>query len=224
MQELAPDLWVVRTPLPLPRVGDLSARMTVVKLGGELLLHSPVALTDQLQLELEDAGEVRWIVAPNLVHHLFVGDYVQAYPKATLCGVPGLPGKRSDLKWDAVLEDEGLSDWAGRLRLRMVRGAPKMNEVAFLHRATHTLILADLAFNVCSDVRDEARVFHRLVGATDRFGPHRLIRWGIRDRKAAKNSMDEILHWNFDRVIVSHGEMLETGGRDAMRKAFAFLG
>jgi len=106
----------------------------------------------------------------------------------------------------------------------MVHGAPKMNEIAFLHRATHTLILADLAFNVRSEIRDEASLFHRLVGATDRFGPHRLIRWGVRDRKAAKNSMGEILQWNFDRVVVSHGEVLETGGRQAMRSAFAFLG
>lgn len=222
LRELARDLWVVRRPLPLS-IGDIGARMTVIDLGGELLLHSPVPLDDALQLQLEDAGSVRWIVAPNLVHHLFLGDYVREYPKAVLCGVPGLPEKRADLSFDAVLTDQGLPDWAGRLRLQLVHGAPTLNEVVFLHRASHTLILCDLAFHVVSSVRNEARLFHRLVGATNRFGPHRLVRWFMKDRKACAESMREILEWNFDRVIVSHGEVLETGGREAMQEAFSFL-
>lgn len=223
LEQLAPDLWVVRRPLPLRWIGDIGARMTVIDLGGELLLHSPVPLDERLQLELEDAGEVRWIVAPSKVHHLYVGDYVEAYPKAVLCGVPGLPEKRPDLAFDEILVDDGLPDWAGRLRVHMLRGAPQMNEVVFLHRATHTLIVCDLVFNVRSEVRNEARLFHSLVGATDRFGPHRMVRWFLRDRAAAARSLSEILEWSFERVIVSHGEVLETGGREAMRQAFRFL-
>jgi hypothetical protein len=35
--------------------------------------------------------------------------------------------------------------------------------------------------------------------------------------------MDTILGWDFERVIVSHGDVLETGGRDRLAAAFAFL-
>lgn len=45
----------------------------------------------------------------------------------------------------------------------------------------------------------------------------------LRPRSAARESVDRILHWEFDRIIVSHGEVLETGGRERFAAAFAFL-
>jgi hypothetical protein len=44
----------------------------------------------------------------------------------------------------------------------------------------------------------------------------------IRDRRAARASVDAILGWD-ERVIVSHGDVLETGGRERFAAAFAFL-
>jgi len=32
-----------------------------------------------------------------------------------------------------------------------------------------------------------------------------------------------VLDWDFDRVVVSHGDVLETGGRERFAAAFAFL-
>jgi hypothetical protein len=45
----------------------------------------------------------------------------------------------------------------------------------------------------------------------------------IRDRAAARRSVEKLLQWNFDRVIVTHGEVLETGGHERVAAAFAFL-
>jgi hypothetical protein len=36
-------------------------------------------------------------------------------------------------------------------------------------------------------------------------------------------SLDRILAWDFDRVTVAHGEILETGGHAALRTSFAWL-
>jgi hypothetical protein len=55
------------------------------------------------------------------------------------------------------------------------------------------------------------------------FGPHRIIRSGITNRAAARRSVARILQWDFDRVTVTHGEVLESGGRDRFREAFAYL-
>jgi hypothetical protein len=78
-------------------------------------------------------------------------------------------------------------------------------------------------FNVESGLENRAAFFHWVVGATDRFGPHRLIRLVIRDRRAARRSMDLVLAWDFDRVVMSHGEVVATGGHAMIEKAFAFL-
>jgi hypothetical protein len=45
-------------------------------------------------------------------------------------------------------------------------------------------------------------------------------RW-IDDPTALHASLDRILEWDFDRVTVTHGEVLETGGPAALRSAFA---
>jgi hypothetical protein len=223
LEPLAPEVWVVRRPLPLA-VGDVGARMTVIRLrDGTLMLHSPVKLDAELQRALAQLGSVRWVLGPSKVHHLFLGDYAAAFPGAALCGAPGLAEKRRDLQFQHVLSEAPPAGWPGEVLLQPVEGMPLMNEVALLHQPSRTLVLTDLVFNVEPAARNRARVFHWLVGATGRFGPHRIIRLGIRDRAAARRSIDRILAWDFDRVVMSHGEVVPKGGRALLEEAFAFL-
>ncbi len=42
----------------------------------------------------------------------------------------------------------------------------------------------------------------------------------IQNREALEVSLDRIREWDFDRVIVGHGEVLETGGKAAFAAAF----
>jgi hypothetical protein len=223
LRALAPDLWVAERPLKL-FAGDIGARMTVVRLhDGSLFLHSPVRLDAETRSALDALGPVRAIVAPSKVHHFFVGAYAPAYPDAVVHGAPGLAAKRPKLRFDRVLNDEAPAAWRDDLDQHVFRGAPVLNEVVFLHRPTRTLVLTDLAFNVPAGGTAGARVFYWAVGAAGRFGPHRMLRAFIRDRRAARESVDRLLRWDFDRVIVSHGDVLETGGRDRLADGFAFL-
>jgi hypothetical protein len=222
LQALAPELWVATRPLRIV-VGDVGCRMTVIRLpDGGLFLHSPVPLDAALRAALERLGPVRWVVGPSKVHHLYLGDYARVYPEAQLCAAPGLPEKRRDLRFHRVLDDAQPPPWGPEIRMRLFRGAPLMNELVFLHVPTRTLVLTDLAFHVGRD-GGGARLFHRLVGATGRFGPHRIIRWGIRDRNAARASLDAILAWDFERVVVSHGDVLEHEGRARLGAAFEWI-
>jgi hypothetical protein len=199
--------------------------MTVVRLpSGGLFLHSPVRLDEPTRRALDAIGPVQSIVAPSKVHHFFVGDYRTGYPEARLFAAPGLPEKRRDLRFDAVLDDGSQSEWGGVLEHALFRGAPLMNEVVFLHRPSRTLILTDLAFNMQQPPSGRARLFCWIVGANRRFGPHRIVRFGIRDRAAARESVRRILQWDFDRVVVTHGEVLASGGKQLFAEGFAYLG
>ncbi|HEY2106343.1 MAG TPA: DUF4336 domain-containing protein [Candidatus Binataceae bacterium] len=104
---VAPDLWVADRPFRLPlMLGDIGCRMTIVRLaGGVLLLHSSVPLDAGISAGLNEICPLRAIVAPTKAHHLFVGEYVKAYPEAKLYGAPGLAEKRKDLRFDAILDD-----------------------------------------------------------------------------------------------------------------------
>lgn len=223
MRQLAEDLWVVERPL---RFGGLplGTRMTVVRLpDGGLFLHSPVALDDALRDALLAVGTPRWAVAPNRFHHLYIGQYRDAFPEIELFAAPGLPEKRPDLRFDAVLADGAPPAWAEHLDVECFAGLPMTNEVVFHHRASRTLLLCDLAFNLGREAPLVTRLAFRVIGGYGRLAPTLLEKVMIRDREAARASMERILAWDFDRVVVTHGEVLETGGREALRAGYRWL-
>jgi hypothetical protein len=233
LKSLASNLWILDRPDFPPGMVKIGTRMTVIKLAdGGLFLHSPTKLDDATKTALDSLGEVRAVVAPSRAHHLFVGDYIKAYPAAKLYGPPGLVGEiqdfrarsgaRPDLKLDAVLSDEPQAEWANDIDQHLFKGAPWLNEVVFFHRSSRTAIFTDLVFNVPADFKD-AWLFYTIVGGRGRFGPHRIIRFAIRDRKAARDSVARILQWDFDRVIVTHGDVLESGGKTKFAQAFSYL-
>jgi len=229
LKEHAPGLWTAdgQADKGVPkflRKYDFSTRMTVIKLtDGGLFLHSPIRLDGGLRAELDGLGEVRAIVAPNKAHHLFAGDACVAYPNAKLYGALGLPLKRKDLKFAGMLGDEPRPEWRGDIEQRTIKGAPMLNEVAFFHPASRTLILTDLVFNVPENRPWGIPIVFRLMGAGGRCGPHRFVRWMIRDKEAARESLGLIMRWDFDRVIVAHGDVIESGGHKKVRDAFGFI-
>jgi len=188
-----------------------------------IVLHSPISLTDSLKRELDSIGTVRDVIAPNRFHHLFVGDYSTAYPESALYVAPGLPKKRADLTISGVLPDEAPAHWNGELKCVFFEGLPLPNEVVVLHEKTRTLVVCDLAFNIGPDAPWLTRMNFRLLGRYDEFGPTRLERLMVRDRVAARRSLAQILELDFDRVVVSHGDILESGGPSAMRHGFDWL-
>ena len=223
LRRLADDVWVTERPqrfFGLP----VGARMTVIRLsGGRLLLHSPLPLDAEIRAELDALGRVAYAVAPNRLHHLYAGDVVRAYPDARLWVAPGLPEKRPDLVHAGVLGDEAPVEWRGELEQAFFRGRPYENEVAFFHPATRTLILCDLAFNFGPRDAWPTRVLMSLLRSYGKLGPSKLDPLLIRDRAAARASLDRILAWDFDRVIVAHGDVQESGGYPLMRDGYAWL-
>lgn len=223
LRPLAADLWVAersQTFYGLP----VGTRMTVIRLSGDrLLLHSPVVLDPGLRRELDALGRVAYAVAPNRVHHLRAGEVARAYPEARLWVAPGLERKRPDLVFEAVLGDEAPAEWRGEVEQVFFRGRPYENEVAFFHRASRTLVLCDLAFNFGPRSPAPTRLLMKLLRSYGRLGPSKLDPLLIRDRALARASLERILDWDFDRVVVAHGDVLETGGHETLRRGYAWL-
>lgn len=223
LRELAENLWVAERPQRFYGL-EVGARMTVIRLAdGSLLVHSPLALDAALRRALDVRGPVRFVVAPNRFHHLYAGDLLRAYPEARLWVAPGVERKRPDLAFVDVLGDEAPAEWRNQVDQVFFRGRPLENEVVFLHRRSRTLVLCDLAFNFGPRAPATTRLVMRLVGGYGRFGPSRIDPFIIRDRIAARRSLERILAWDFDRVVIAHGEVLESGGRGALRAGYTWL-
>ena len=223
MRELARNIWIEERPQRFYGL-EVGTRMTVIRLvDGSLLLHSPVSLDPELRRELDAIGRVRFAVAPNRVHHLHAGEVATAYPGTRLWVAPGLERKRPDLRFVGVLDDEAPAEWKEEVEQVFFRGRPYENEVVFFHRASSTLIMCDLAFNFGPRTAAPTRLLMRLLRSYGHFGPSKLDPLLIRDRPAARQSLERILAWDFDRVVVAHGDVLEGGGREALRHGYAWL-
>jgi len=220
---LAPDLWIADQPLRFFGV-ELGARMTVVRLAdGRLLLHSPIAWSRELGGAIDQLGVPAVLVAPNRFHHLYVADWRRAYPGARLFAAPGLAAKRPDLASADVLGDRPDPAWSDVLDQVAVAGFPVVNEVVFFHAPSATVVATDLLFHVGQASPWLTRFFFRLAGAYGRPATTLLERLLIRDRAAFRGSLDRVLAWPFERLIVAHGEVLERGGRAALADAYAWL-
>ena len=115
MREIADSLWVAEQPLRFAGI-EVGARMTIVRLeDSSLAIHSPISLTEPLRAELDAAGSVRYLIAPNRFHHLFATDYAAAYPESTLYAAPGVAEKRPDLGVAGVLPEDAPGSWASEL-------------------------------------------------------------------------------------------------------------
>jgi uncharacterized protein DUF4336 len=223
LQPVATNVWVIDFPL---RVGglQLGTRTTVVRLaGGGLWLHSPGPLQPDQVTALSALGPVQALVAPNAMHHLFLAQNVRAFPQATAYVSPALPAKLKPSFPYEILNDEAPALWRDEISQRVVGGLPKLQEVVFCHHASHTLVLTDLAFHIRHSESWFTRLFMRLNGAYGHFGPSRIFRSLVKDRSALRSSLDHIRTWDFDRVIVSHGDVFERGGREAMQTQYAWV-
>ena len=223
LRRLAEDLWVVERPQSLLGL-PVGARMTVMRLAtGRLLLHSPLPLDAALRAELDALGPVAYAVAPSRVHRLYAGDVRKAYPDARLWIAPGLEKKRPDLVYEAILGDEVPAEWRGEVDQVFFAGRPYENDVAFFHRASRTLVTCDLAFNFGPRAPWRTRVFMGLISSYGRLMPTKLDPLLIRDRRAGRESLERILAWDFDRVVVAHGEVQESDGKALLRDGYAWL-
>lgn len=217
----APDLWTVAVDHPFLGL-EFGARMTVVRLpDGSLWLHSPVPLTDVLRAELAALGPVRWIVAPNLLHHLYAGDWNAAFPESSLLIAPGLARKRPDLRPSGTLD--GTSPWGDSLHQLPLAGQPSFGETAFFHPASSTLIGADLFANLPPTNHLWTRAYCWATGLGPKPSTNLVMRSAVKDRAAARRSLDAMIARAPERVIIAHGTAVESGGADALREAWAWL-
>jgi hypothetical protein len=223
LTELAPGLWERNAPMSVLGM-HLGHRMTVARLpDGNLWVHSPVEYSPEIAAAVEKLGRIGHIVAPNYMHDTYLERWLPRYPDARFHAPRAFHKVLPGSKVTDPLADAPPAAWGGIFEQHVMRGMPRLHETVFLHRASRSLIIADLAFNLGSEMPVLSKVLLKLNGCHCRFTPSRMVRSIIKDRAALRSSIDHILSWDFTRIIVSHGRNLEANARDSLREAFAFL-
>ena len=216
-------VWVGTAPVRFLGM-QLTATMTVLRMSdGNLLLHSPLALTPERRAAIEALGAVAHLYAPNLYHHLHIGEWAAAFPSARLHAPAGLANKRRDLRIDRVHNAAPEPAFAGVVDELPIDGF-RLQESVLVYRPARTLVVADLVHNIGQPQHRWTKVYTWTMGFYDRVAVSRMIRrTAFSDREAARRSLDEVLRRPFDRLIVGHGAPLPAGGPEAVAAAYTWL-
>lgn len=195
----------------LPGV-NVPLRSMFVPMRGVLI--SPVGT----EAEREILPQVRVLVAPSLLHHLHFAQTRKIIPGAELWAPPGFAKKVEGIGY---VHTFGRDVWPhdAELAAEVIEGAPRRNEVVFFHRPTRTLYTADLVFNVHRPAGWLTPLTFRAMGIYKRFGVAKMWNHWIKDRAAFDRSIDRMLAWDFDRIVMAHGDIVERGGRAMLLEA-----
>lgn len=221
LEPWGPDLWVAPRKQRFWGL-ETGTKMTVVRLAdGGLFVHCPVALDDATKRAVDALGPVRAVVASSLFHHLYVGQWMSAYPGASFHPCPGLERKRADLSWGRVLEGPPEDVWSAELDQASFT-ARFEREVVFFHRKSRTMICADALLNLSGHPSRITRTCALLMANTAP-GKGYLERVAVRDWKLGRRQVDRILEWDVERIALAHGPGVSRDGRAVIRRAYDWL-
>jgi hypothetical protein len=224
----ARNVWTVDGP----RVRDMgimfTTRMTVVKLAdGSLWVDSPVPVPFETLKGITELGPVRYLVAATPRHVWRLERWHTLFPEAQLWVSRSTPMtlKGGPLPLTGVLSDAPYHGWADDLDQLAFKGSPLIEEVLFLHKESGTVMLDDL-IQVHPIVKGKPlrNALAKLGGVASPYGGVALdIRLSFTDRDLARRSLEKLLSWNFDKLIIGHGDCIEKDAKPFVERAFRWL-
>lgn len=221
LKPVAGDIWLVDGPLI--RFGmQFPTRMTIIRLGRDLFVHSPTPLTPPLRAEIDALGSVRWIIGPNRIHYWWIPDWHAAYPEAEIYLAPKILAQskgRIDFPAHELREERGYP-WDRAIATLPVTGK-YMTEVVFFHRASRTLVLTDLIENFePRKLGLVVRLMTWLGGANGSMPRDMRLTY---ERQTLRAAVERMLGWAPERIIIAHGRWFERDGTNALERAFRWL-
>ena len=230
LKQIDRHLWVAEQPLKFLGL-EVGTKMTVIKLSnGSLVVISPIEINSEIQQQLDTIGTVRYIIAPNLFHYLYLDRVQEIYPQAQTIAPLGLAAKQPDLKIDKVFTQDPI-EFDSELEFVLFEGfrvliPPKVktvNEIVFYHPASKTLIITDSAFNFDRSFPFVTQLAARVLGSYQVLKPYLLDKIASQDKPKLKQSIDKILAWDFQRVIMAHGTIVEHEAKAQLSAGYRWL-
>lgn len=244
-RDILPNMTTFSSPFARFGVLKVGGRATIIKLQtGALAVFSPVALTEDVRSKVQSMGNnVRYISAMDIDHHIFITPWAKAFPQAEVIGVEGLPEKREKdpatkgIKFTHVFTKSNKKDmkiseeFDNEFEYEYVH-AHVNKELVYYHKPSKTMIQADFIFNLPAyeqySKSNEAatsgfltKLFTALMNTKEDAIWQRRFLWyaaGQKDRAAFSDSAKRMKRWDIQRIIPSHGDVIESGAQGVFDK------
>jgi hypothetical protein len=216
LEQLSPRLWRVQADVPgapLKRVMALGKRSD-----GTLVIHSAVALDEELMKEIDAWGKVAYLVVPNGYHRIDAPRFHERYPDAKVLAPKGSRKKVEELvKVDGTIEDYPDDP---NVSFVMLRGCKDAEAVMIVKDEDGTsLVFNDALFNMPHAPGVTGFVLRHFAGSTG--GPRvsniaRLLL--VKDKKAYAAQLRELAATDkLRRVLVAHHEVISDDPAQVLR-------
>jgi len=230
LRQIENDLWVIEQSQKFMGL-EVGTRMTVIRLEDKsLLLISPVTINLTIKAELDNLGTVKYLIAPNLFHHLYLEQVQKKYPNAKIFAPPGLASKQPNLQINKTFTQDPI-EFNSEVEYLLLDGfrifaltkIVAANEVVFYHVASKTLIITDSAFNFDDSLPLLTQFTARLIGSYRVLKPSWLEKIAVKDKEKLQKSADKILNWDFQRIIMGHGKIVEHEAKKQLSEGYGWL-
>jgi Domain of unknown function (DUF4336) len=220
---VAENIWTIEATgyvyyrPPMQPLYPYPHRAVVIRLDdGSLFILSPIRLTPAIREDIDTLGTLKYLVSPNHLHHLFLGDWQQAYPQAKIYASPRLAPKRQDLTFDKTFStDMSEPDWVEQIDWCIFgSGNGWIDEVVFFHRKSRTVIFTDFIMDF------DPAILTSIARVTTRWNqmyqhtPRGVQLAHMFDRKFLRDSLDTVRTWEAEHVIIAHSPWLCVDGKE----------
>jgi glyoxylase-like metal-dependent hydrolase (beta-lactamase superfamily II) len=219
---VAQDIWLAQYPQRLLGI-DFGRNVTIIRLGdGSLVIHSTAPFDSHDLMAIRELGRPGWLLDATLFHDTYAKEGCRAFAKIPYFAPRGF-------KQIAEVTTQPLDvpppEWAGQLDVLGLEGIPKTREHVFFHRASRTLIVADLLFHFPAESRGWTRFFVRNIMRLPRLvGVSAFLQLMVKDKAAFTRSLEQIMQWDFERIIVGHGDVVSVNAKALLRQTLADRG
>lgn len=227
-EAFANGVWLVDGPSVRDFGFMFTTRMTVVRLGdGSLWLSSPVLVPFDTLGSIAQLGSVRYLVAATQRHVWRLEAWHTLFPNAELWAAPKtlFTLSKGGLPFTGVLGDTPAGAWAHDLDQLQFKGSRLIKEVLFLHRESGTVILEDLVqVHRSAPGKPLRNALIEVEGVGSPCGGVGLdIRLSFTNRRLARQSLERLLSWDFDKLIIAHGPCIKGDAKQFVERAFRWL-
>jgi len=230
IREVTKNVWTFSRPFARYGIAPIGGRSTAIKLqDSSLWVLASTPLDTETKSKLDELGPVKYIISPDGLHHLYLGEFKKAYPEAKVLG-PAMAAQRikdKQVKFDGIWGTDPPDTKYGfepDIQACYFSGF-RNKDVAFYHPESKTMIEADLMFNLpAKEQYSKSKSSGGLPFFKD-LGPfswaHAKMLSGLcDDKEAMKRDAKTVAGWNFERIIPCHGDVIETNAKEAWRTLY----
>ena len=228
LQEFAHNVWLADGPIVRDMGIFFTTRMTIIKLSdGSIWIESPIPVSFATLNEISQLGQVRYLLAATPRHVWRLAAWHTLFPGAQCWASrpTAFTLKKGALPMAGYLSDHPVDAWSADFDQLEFKGNPFLSEVLFFHRNSHTVILGDLIQrNRVLEGRTLTNLMFKLEGAQYPGGGVGLdMKMTFVNRNLARRSLEKLLSWDFDKLIIAHGDCIQSDAKQYVKRVFKWL-